>query len=101
MRFRARQGDGPMLPTEPRDMSQEICQAEVQEQTQHLLNGRLSRVKAAGLALALVPLAAVAASTAEPQLCSSAGMVCGTLWSDTDRDGIQDADEPGIQDAIV
>jgi hypothetical protein len=82
-------------------MSQDIRQADLQEQTQQLLNGRLSRVKAAGLALALVPLAAVAASTAEPQLCSSAGIVCGTVWSDTDRDGIQDADEPGIQDAIV
>ena len=82
-------------------MSQEICQAELQERTQNLLNGRLSRVKAAGLAMALVPLAAVAASTAEPQLCSSAGVVCGTVWADTDRDGIQDPDEPGIQDAIV
>jgi hypothetical protein len=82
-------------------MSQDLCRSELQTRTQHLLNGQLSRVKAAGLALALVPLAAVAASSAEPQLCSSAGVVCGTVWTDTDSDGIQDPDEPGIQDAIV
>jgi hypothetical protein len=82
-------------------MSQDLRQAELQARTQHLLNGRLSRVKAAGLAMALVPLAAVAASTAEPQLCSSAGIVCGTVFLDTNHDGIQNADEPGIQDAIV
>jgi hypothetical protein len=82
-------------------MSQVIDRTNVNEQTQQLLQGRLSRVKAAGLALALVPLAAVAATTAEPQLCSSAGMVCGTVWQDTNNNGIQDADEPGIADAIV
>jgi hypothetical protein len=58
-------------------------------------------VKAAGLAMALVPLAAVAATTAEPQLCSSAGMVCGTVWQDTNNNGVQDPDEPGIENAIV
>ena len=82
-------------------MSQDMDRTNVSEQTQQLLHGRLSRVKAAGLALALVPLAAVAASTAEPQLCSSAGMVCGTVWQDTNNNGIQDDGEPGIENAIV
>jgi hypothetical protein len=82
-------------------MSQDMDRTNVSEQTQQLLQGRLRRVKAAGLAMALVPLAAVAVTTAEPQLCSSAGMVCGTVWQDTNNNGIQDADEPGIANAIV
>jgi hypothetical protein len=82
-------------------MSQDINRTNLSEQTQQLLRGRLSRVKLAGLAMALVPLAAVAVTTAEPQLCSSAGMVCGTVWQDTNNNGIQDADEPGIANAIV
>ena len=82
-------------------MSQDMDRTNVTERTQQLLQGRLRRVKAAGLAMALVPLAAVAVTTAEPQFCSSAGMVCGTVWQDTNHNGIQDADEPGIANAIV
>lgn len=82
-------------------MSQDICQAELRQRTHQLLNGPLNRVKAAGLAMALLPLAAVAVSSAEPQLCSSAGVVCGTVFVDANNNGLQDPDEPGIQDAIV
>jgi len=82
-------------------MSQNMDRTNVSARTQQLLQGRLRRVKAAGLALALVPLAAVAVSTVEPKLCSSAGMVCGTVWEDTNNNGIQDADEPVIAGAIV
>ena len=82
-------------------MSQNMDRTNVSERTQQLLQGRLRRVKAAGLAMALVPLAAVAVTTAEPQLCSSGGMVCGTVWQDTNNNGIQDGDEPGIANAIV
>jgi SdrD B-like domain len=82
-------------------MSQKSCQTNLGPQTQQLLQGPLKRVKAAGLALALVPLAAVVATTAEPQLCSSAGMVCGTVWQDTNNNGLQEPDEPGIENAIV
>ena len=81
-------------------MSQDMDRTNVSEQTQQLLQGRLKHVKAAGLAMALVPLAAVAATTAEPQHCvRPAGMVCGTVWQDTNNNGIQDADEPGIAGA--
>jgi hypothetical protein len=82
-------------------MSQDICQTELRQKTQQLLHGPLNRVKAAGLALALVPLGAVVASSMEPQLCSSAGIVCGTVWMDTNSNGIQDPDEPGVENAIV
>jgi hypothetical protein len=43
-------------------MSQEDCQKSVREKTQHLLHGSLKHVRAAALAAALVPLAAVAVS---------------------------------------
>jgi hypothetical protein len=82
-------------------MSQEIRQAEVQEQTQSLLQGNLRHVRAAGLAAALVPLAAVAVSSAESRMCSSAGVVCGFVWFDTNHNGIQDAGEAPIADAVV
>ncbi len=82
-------------------MSQEGRQIELQKQTQQLLQGRLRHVRAAGLAAALVPLAAVAVSTAESRSCSSGGMVCGYVWFDTNHNGIQDAGESPIADAVV
>ena len=82
-------------------MSQEVNQAELHERTQSLLQGRLRHVKAAGLAAALVPLAAVAVSTAETRACSSAGVVCGFVWFDTNHNGIQDAGEAPIANAVV
>ncbi len=82
-------------------MSQDVCRTELHQKTQQLLHGPLKRVKAAGLALALIPLAAVAVTSMEPQLCSSAGVVCGTVWMDTNNNGIQDVDEVGVENAVV
>ncbi len=82
-------------------MSQEVRTTELHKKTQALLQGSLKHVRAAGLAAALVPLAAVAASTAEGQICSSAGMVCGIVFNDTNANGIQDAGEPVIENAVV
>src|SRR6185437_14670952 len=81
-------------------MSQ-VKQAELKQETQALLHGRLKHVKAAALAAALVPLAAVAVSTAEGQSCSSGGMVCGFVWIDDNNNGIQDAGEMPIVGAVV
>jgi hypothetical protein len=82
-------------------MPQESRQTELREHTQRLLHGSLKHVRAAGLAAALIPLAAVAVSTADGQICSSAGIVCGFVWNDLDNDGIQDAGEPVIENAVV
>jgi hypothetical protein len=45
-------------------MSQEICQSELQEKTQKLLQGPLKHIRAAALAAALLPLASIAAALA-------------------------------------
>jgi hypothetical protein len=82
-------------------MSHEAAHIELREKTQRLLQGSLKHVRAAGLAAALVPLAAVAVSTAAGQECSSAGLVCGFVWNDTNRNGLQDAGEPIIENAVV
>lgn len=82
-------------------MSQEARQSELHEKTQKLLQGSLKHVRAAGLAAALVPLAAVAVSTAEGQICSSAGMICGIVFVDANANGVQDAGEGVIEGAVV
>ena len=82
-------------------MSQGGNQAELREKTRELLQGRLRHVKAAALAAALVPLAAVAVSSAEGQVCTSAGMVCGFVWNDENNNGIQDAGEQPVVGAVV
>src|SRR4051794_26153743 len=82
-------------------MSHEAAQIELREKTERLLHGSLKHVRAAALAAALVPLAAVAVSTAENQACSSAGIVCGFVWNDANGNGIQDAGEPVIENAVV
>jgi hypothetical protein len=56
-------------------MSQEGRQREVREKTQQLLHGSLKHVRAAALAAALVPLAAVAVTPAVAQQFSSGGAV--------------------------
>ena len=81
-------------------MTQDVNQAELRERTEQLLQGRLKHVRAAGLAAALVPLAAVAVSAVSPETCPSAG-ICGVVWQDTNNNGVQDAGEPVIQDAVV
>ena len=81
-------------------MSQEIRQTELREHMKQLLQGPLKHVRAAGLAAALVPLAAVAASAQSPDVCPSAG-VCGFVWQDTNSNGIWDAGEPTFIGAVV
>lgn len=81
-------------------MSQRTRQIELEEKTQQLLKGPLKHARAAGLAAALLPLAAVAVSATSPEGCPSAG-VCGFVWYDTNNNGVQDAGEPVIEGAVV
>jgi SdrD B-like domain len=53
------------------------------------------------LTAALLPIAALAATPAHAQDCSSAGNVCGYVWNDVNQNGIQDAGETGIEGAVV
>jgi hypothetical protein len=71
------------------------------QQTQQLLQGPLKHVAAAGLAAALVPLAAVAVVKAEPRQCASGGNVCGIVWNDANNNGVRDAGELPIVGAVV
>jgi hypothetical protein len=82
-------------------MSQQNHNQALTHQTQQLLQGPLKHVAAAGLAAALVPLAAVAVAQSEPRSCGSGGNVCGIVWSDTNNNGLRDAGEPGIEGAVV
>jgi hypothetical protein len=83
-------------------MSQEVAQTELKDQSQELLNGPLKHIRAAALAAALVPLASVFATPAAAQtVCASAGTICGTVFVDTNGNGIQDAGELGIPGVIV
>ena len=82
-------------------MSQEDQQKNtLRGRSQELLQGPLKHTRTAALALALVPLAAVAVSTQVNETCPSGGM-CGTVFYDADNDGIQDAGEPGIPGVSV
>jgi hypothetical protein len=82
-------------------MSQEDRQtSEVCAQSQALLQGRLKHTRTAALALALVPLAAIAVSTQVNEPCSSGG-ICGTVFYDENGNGLQDTGEPGIPGASV
>ena len=80
----------------------DLRQNELQARTQQLLDGPLKHVRAAALAAVLLPLASVAAAPASAQSvdCASGG-ICGFVWSDTNNNGIQDADESGISGAVV
>ena len=82
-------------------MSRDVTQTDLREKTQQLLNGPLKHVRAVGLAAALLPLAAVPASAAEPRMCASGGTVCGVVWRDVNNNGIRDAGELSIQGAVV
>jgi hypothetical protein len=55
----------------------------------------------AALAAALLPLASVAAAPASAQTLCPSGGVCGTVFNDTNNNGIQDAGETGIEDIPV
>jgi SdrD B-like domain len=76
-------------------------QTGLRDQTWQLLDGPLKHVRIAALAAVLVPLASVAATSAAAQpLCASGG-VCGTVFNDTNNNGVQDAGETGIESVPV
>jgi hypothetical protein len=82
-------------------MSQEGNQkTDLCQQSQALLQGPLKHARSAALALALVPLAAVAVSTEVNETCPSGG-ICGTVFYDTNGNGVQDAGESGISGVSV
>jgi hypothetical protein len=70
---------------------------ELHDKTQQLLQGPLKHIKAAALAAALLPLASVAATSASAQSLCASGGVCGTVFEDSNGNGIQDGTETGIE----
>lgn len=77
-------------------------QTEVKAQSEQLLEGPLKHARAAALAAALVPLASVAAAPAVAQdFCSGGTQVGNYVWYDTNNNGVQDAGESGIGNAVV
>ena len=75
--------------------------AELTEKSQQLLQGPLKHARTAALAMALMPLAAVAASTVVTnESCPSAG-VCGVVYYDANNNGIQDSTESGLPHVVV
>lgn len=82
-------------------MSKEATEKnDLREQAQALLQGPLKHTRTAALALALVPLAAVAVATQVNESCPSGG-ICGTVFYDENGNGIQDSGEPGIAGVSV
>ena len=88
---------------EERRMSQVNPSNELGMKSQELLQGPLKHVRSAALALTLVPLAAVAVTTQvqEDGACPQSAGICGTVFYDTNGDGVQDAGEPGIAGVSV
>ena len=84
-------------------MSQVNPSNEVGIKSQQLLQGPLKHVRTAALALTLVPLAAVAVTTQvqEDSACPQSAGICGTVFYDTNADGVQDGGEPGIANVSV
>ena len=82
-------------------MSQVSTSHELQAQSEELLQGPLKHARTAALALALVPLAAVAVTTQVKRNSCPSGGICGTVFYDTNNDGVQDASEPGIPGVSV
>jgi hypothetical protein len=82
-------------------MSQGTRHTDLRRRTDQLLEGPLKHVKAAALAAALLPLASVAATEASAQSLCPSGGVCGTVFNDTNNNGVQDVGEPGIGDVQV
>ena len=76
-------------------------QTELREQTQQLLDGPLKHIRVAALAAVLVPLASVVATPASAQAVCASGGVCGTVFNDTNSNGVQDAGETGIENVTV
>ena len=86
---------------EHRHVAGQFVRPNVQQKTQHLLQGPLKHVRAAALAAALVPLAAVAVMPAGRTAVLVGRDVCGIVWNDTNNNGIQDPGEPVIENAVV
>lgn len=84
-------------------MSQVSTSHELKARSQHLLQGRLKHARTAALALALLPLAAVAATTQgqDDSGCPASAGICGTVFYDTNGNGIQDTGETGISGGSV
>ena len=76
-------------------------QTELRTQTRQLLDGPLKHVRVAALAAVLVPLASVVATPASAQSVCASGGVCGTVFNDTNNNGVQDVGETGIQNVTV
>jgi hypothetical protein len=64
-------------------------------------SGSSTRLKAAGLVALLVPLASIGVAQAEPRECQSGGAVCGVVWNDLNNNGLREAGEPVIANAVV
>jgi hypothetical protein len=83
-------------------MSDAVGQTELRDKTRQLLEGPLKHIRVAALAAALLPLASLAATPASAQeVCASGGVVCGTVFNDTNDNGTRDAGEPGIEGVKV
>lgn len=74
---------------------------ELRDQSQLLLDGPLKHIRGAALAAFLLPLASVAATPASAQPVCASGGVCGTVFNDTNNNGVQDAGETGIENVTV
>src|SRR5215471_530349 len=81
-------------------MSEQVSRNELQDQTQKLIDGPLKHIRAAALAAALLPLASFAATPASAQSGCSGG-VCGTVFNDTNGNGVQDVGETGIEGVTI
>src|SRR5262249_19733023 len=80
----------------------EVSQAELNQNTQKLLDGPLKHVRAAALAAVLVPLASlVATPTSAQDACASGATICAFVFDDANHNGIQDSGEAGIQGVVV
>jgi hypothetical protein len=89
---------GAAVQKEP-DMSghrDELC-----DQTQQLIYGPLKHIRVAALAAFLLPLASVAATPVSAQSVCGSGGVCGTVFNDTNNNGVQDVGEPGFENVQV
>ena len=76
-------------------------QNELRDQHQQLLDGPLKHIRVAALAAVLLPLASVAATPASAQNVCASGGVCGTVFNDTNNNGVQDVGEPGLDNVQV
>jgi SdrD B-like domain len=74
---------------------------ELRDRTQQLLDGPLKHIRGAALAAVLLPLASVAATPASAQPVCASGGVCGTVFNDANKNGVQDAGETGIENVPV